>query len=350
MWARHRTILLALTALVAVGIAVVLAVWSGTDESPTDSTSAKVQLRLGYRPRVLADATPPVLNEFIAGGAAVDVELVSVSTPQDGLVKLRSGEIDALAGLPLEVVFQQLTGDAPPPFVAYAFSVDVAGDGWVSIIARQGSGVSSLAEAGGHTMAVTPTPQGEYLGREILKAAGVPEDQIRITTFNPQNPLIGFRAGEHDLLLIAEPAISMLEAEGHQVVAAGPVSTYVFDGQPVPLTASVISREFVERHPEATEAFIGAVLNAAKFIRESPDKARPLFGQEVYGGLSEDLRARFRFSVIAPADEAIRPSVELFARRLERDGVLSHPINVGPLFRPFKAFDRSDDPGRADGP
>lgn len=300
----------------------------------TRSRGGQVVLKLGYRPRTLADPTPAVIKELFPP-ASLKIELVPVSTVADGFVKLSTGEIDGFAGVPLEAIFQQIANpQLKTPFYAYALSVDRSGDEWVSMVARKGSGIQKLSDAAGKVVACAPTDQAEYLTRQILLANGVPADQIKIVRHNPQNPLLGFRSGEYDMILTAEPIISLALAEGASIVARGPISKYLFSGADVPVAASILTESFSKAHPDALKTLGDLVLNATALMRKTPEKTREIFGRPEYGGLSPEIRARFAFAIMVRADSSTTASLKLFADRLSRDGVLKNPVDVARLFPP----------------
>jgi ABC-type nitrate/sulfonate/bicarbonate transport system substrate-binding protein len=304
----------------------------GTNQNAQPS---KPVIRLGYRLRILGDATPPVVKEMFPNQNEFSVELVPISNIPDGFTKLASNEIDGFAGVPLEALMQRVAGNVPvPPYYTYAFSVDRTGDDWVAMIARKDSGIKDLKDAAGKIALSAPTDQGQWLVTEILAAAGVPRDQIKVVRHNPQNPLLQFETKEASLILTAEPVISQALAKGHYVISKGPISQYLFDGREVAVSGSVMSREFASKHPEAVKAFTDIVFKAADMTRSEPQKVRDLFEQEKYGGLPPEVRSRFAFAIMARPNAQLRASMQDFAERLRRDGVLKEPADVSKLVRP----------------
>jgi len=306
-------------------------------DTPAPSTVPSAQslavIRLGYRSKVLGDPTPPALATLAADPERpFRVELVPLSTPADGFNKLASGEVDAVAAMPLEAVFQQLSAGGEPKFFAYAFSVDRAGDEWVSIVARKGSGIEKLADAAGKTAVVAPTDQAEWLMRQMLLKAGVPENQIKIVRHGPQTPLLGFKSGEHDLILTAEPVISLALADGGSIIERGPISRLLFNGADVPVTASLLSAKFVQEHPDAARAFQAEALKTASAMRATPERFRELFAAEAYGALPPQIRSRFSFAVVVAPTQSIRDGLTEFHARLIADGILKTPVRVERLF------------------
>src|ERR1035437_5567189 len=91
--------------------------------------SKSVTLRIGYRPQALADITPVIVKEANLTRPGLKIYLVAVSSPADGFIKFQNGEVDALAGMPLEAVFQQLGSTTTRrAFLAYGLQVDISGE------------------------------------------------------------------------------------------------------------------------------------------------------------------------------------------------------------------------------
>jgi ABC-type nitrate/sulfonate/bicarbonate transport system substrate-binding protein len=95
-----------------------------------------------------------------------------------------------------------------------------------------------------------------------------------------------------------------------------------------------MSREFAAKNPAAVNAFTEVVFKAADMTRSEPQKVRDLFAKEQYGGLSPEIRDRFAFAIMAKPNAQLKASMEDFANRLSRDGVLKEPADVSKLVRP----------------
>ena len=232
-------------------------------------------IRLGYRPKAFADVTPVIMKEAHIPTNGFHLELVPISSPPDGFTKLEAGEVDALAGMPLEIVFKHLNpGQSRRPFRAYALQNDQHGAGWVSLVGSKDAGIKNIGDLAGKTAASLPTDQAEYLLRSILRAAGVPPDQIRTARYNVATALVGLRTGEHAAIFGLEPAISQALSEGNTVLVKGPISHFLFNDRPVPVSASLVADDLAERNPEALAAFRSVVRNAMSRVKEEPDRVR----------------------------------------------------------------------------
>jgi len=294
-----------------------------------DSASAIV--RLGYRPTALSDISPVVLGELMKERTTFDLRLVPLSSPKDGFDKFHAGEIDAIAGMPLEGVFQQIVESSDPGFRAYGYQVDLPNNTWLSIIASKGSGIRSLADGKGKVMASLPTDQARYLIRRILVSNGYRDQEIKITVYNPSTPLVQLNSGEHAMMFALEPAIARARVAGHLVVEGGPVSKFLFNGRPTPLSASVLSTRFIEGHPAIADDFRKLVQRALDYQKANPEAVRSLFSKPQYGGLAAtEIAALSMSTTVAPSAEILATMRE-FAKQLADNGVLKKTIDPGIL-------------------
>ena len=326
MYTKRRGVLFSLGA-----IAIIALVSIACTSSPP--ASAVSTLRLAYRPLALADVTPVILKESgRTSSDGVRVELVPVPSPQIALQRFDAGEVDAIAGLTMEAVLQRIADQKDPGFLAFYFQVDVPGEGWVSLVANRRLGTVSVKDLGGKTVASLPTDQARWLVRRILLSAGVPSDQIKISDYNPSAPLLGLESGEHDALFGLEPAISRASAQGHSVIARGPVSQYLYNGQPVPLSASVIRKSFIREHPEAYKAFLELYRGALDLQKAKPDEVRTFFSKGDYGALDENVRKSLAFSnLVEPTAPGVVDTLKRFVADLRQAGVLKTDIDVTTL-------------------
>ncbi len=304
-----------------------------TSQSSSPSTQpAAVTLKLAYRPRALTDITGVVLAETNKTGTNIKIELVPVATAQEGFARLNAGEADAFAGATFEGVLAQMSTSPTFPFRAYAVSVDQKGEGWVAIVASKASGVTRIADLSDKTVASLPTDQANWLLRRILAKAGVKVDPAKVVRYSPTNPIAGLRSGEHAAIFGPEPGNAMALAEGGVLLARGPISELLYDGQPVPLTLSLISVDFVTKHPEAYAEFSRMIDDSLALIKEKPDQVRGYFSQEKYGGLPPDVLKLLQFPDMRRPSPKIIAVSNSFVDDLVTDGLLKQKIDLQPLF------------------
>jgi ABC-type nitrate/sulfonate/bicarbonate transport system substrate-binding protein len=321
-------------AAVVLVISGLLVTWrAGFRKEQGSSERVLTQLQLGYRPKALADVTPVIIQEARLGRENLKVELVAVSSPADGFNKLQNGECDALAGMPMEAIFRQMTPPGPKrKFRAYYLQVDMNQEGWVSLVVRKDSGLLAVKDLAGRTTATLATDQAEYLLRRILVAAGVPPEQVRTVRYNPSTPLLGLRNREHDAIFGLEPAISEALAEGHGLLWRGPVSHFLFNDRPIPVSGSLIAEDFVASHPRAVAEFVSIVDDAVALAQKETGRVRAYFSKPDYGDMKPAVTQRLFLPVMAKPSDSLKEVTDQYMNELVRDGLLKEKIDLGPLF------------------
>jgi ABC-type nitrate/sulfonate/bicarbonate transport system substrate-binding protein len=290
-----------------------------------------VTLRIAYRPKALADITPVIIKEMNMQRPGLHVELVPVPTPTAAVQQLAAGQVDAIAGLTLAAVLEFLSNDEIK-IMAYYHQLDVSGEGWVSIVGNRILGIKSLTDLAAKPVASLPTDQARWLLRRILRAAGIPEDQIDIVNYNPLTPLAGLEAKEHAAIFGLEPAIAEAISRGNVILASGPISHYLYDNQPVIVSASVITSKFVQDQPVAFKQFQELIDEAVVLSHRHPDRVRTLFTKREYGELPAAVASRLYLPVMAKPSATGRSTAEKFVDDLVQSGLLTTRVNIDPLF------------------
>ena len=298
----------------------------------TSSTETPL-LRVGYRPAALADVTPVIIKEAGIKSSAFALGTTPLSSPGDAFSKFMVGEVDVIAGIPLETILKQLQ-DGPPKraFHAYYLQVDVNGEGWVSLLCSKTSGVRTISDLAGREVGSLPTDQARYLLRRILLAGGVPAASIRITSYNPAAPLLGIRSGEQAAIFGLEPALSRASIEGHYILAKGPVSHYLFDDQPVPVSASLIADDLTAKNPKIESALLDVVDRALRFAKENPIRARGFFTLPANGGLDPAAARNLFFPVMQKPNLALKTTTKRLVADLVKDHLIKPTVTIGRLF------------------
>jgi ABC-type nitrate/sulfonate/bicarbonate transport system substrate-binding protein len=301
----------------------------GPADPGTVTPSSVTEIRVAHRPKALADPTVQVMAEGLVSDPSIRIKQVPVASPGDALAKLRAGEVDVVAGIPLEPVFAQFEGGSVP-LRAYLMQVDVPGNPWSAMVGSNKLGVTKLSDLSGKTVATLPTSQAQYLLKRVLAAAGV--KNARIVTYNPTTPLLGLRSGEYGAIWALDPARSLAVQEGNTVIGAGLTSELLYQGKPFPLTASMASTAFIEKEPEAYAKYLELVRKAQSYVKANPDKVRQLFKTAAYGGYPDAAIKLFSFPEMRSPDAEIKQVTNLFITELVRDGQLKQRIDIAPLF------------------
>lgn len=326
-WTLKKTVIVVVCVGFVVGLAFYF--WPRDDRKPSTPT-----LRIAYRQNTMGDPTPVILAETAASGRRVRIELVPASSPTDALNKLETREADAAAGLPLDVYFSNLAAgdDKTPTYRAYQISAETAGSDWLGIAVVGSVPVDTVKDLAGKPVGILPVRQARYYIERILTAAGVPQDQVVLQEFNPLTAATGLRTGRYVAIYGPQPLMSIVVSEGGRVLAAGPTSTYLYDGKPLPAIASVISTEFTETHPDAYAEFLQMMKTARELTKSDPNSVRAFYSKPAYGGLHEDVYPHLSFPDLREPDDELRSVAEMMMNDFIRDGLLPRPIDLSALF------------------
>lgn len=303
---------------------------NGANPTKTETKSVPV-LRLAYRPKVLSDITPVIIKEANISRPGVKIELVAVSSPQDAFQKFSAGEVDAIAGAPLEPIFQNLA-DKASTFQGYYLQVDKGGEGWTAFIGSKKANITKMSDLAGKPVASVPVNQTQHLLKKIMIASGIPEAQVKVTSFNPATPLVGLESGEYVAMFCIDPISALAQKEGHNVLAKGPISHYLYQDRPLPVAASIISKKFVEANAEAYKDFLSIMDEAVNVAQKEPEKVHSFFEKAEYGGLSPEVSKLLSTPVMVKPDPSLKAITQEFVNDLVKDGVLKTQVDVSPLF------------------
>lgn len=176
-----------------------------------------------------------------------------------------------------------------------ALSANVKSDGDVRIISnatnagavflkRKDSGIESLADLAGKKIAVPQIGNTQHLCLlNILSAQGLKDlaagGNVMISASSNADILNLIDNGSVDAALVPEPWGTMIENNGNAEILLD--YNQVFLEGDYPTAVVVVSRDFLEAHPELVEDFLEAHEEATLYINENPEEARAIVNQEI---------------------------------------------------------------------
>ncbi|WP_182905804.1 ABC transporter substrate-binding protein [Microbispora sp. H13382] len=162
-----------------------------------------------------------------------------------------------------------------------AFVLDVAGDN-EALVARDGAGVSSVADLRGKKVATPFASTSHYSLLAALDKAGVPESAVTLVDLEPQDILASWTRGDIDAAYVWLPTLEEIKKTGRTLISSRELATA---GKPT-LDLGVVSTAFVQAHPDAVDAWRKAEARALDLISSDPDAAAQAVGAEL--NLSKD--------------------------------------------------------------
>jgi sulfonate transport system substrate-binding protein len=120
-------------------------------------------------------------------------------------------------------------GNTPPIFgaaastrfraVAALKTTDTNGD---SIVVPKGSPITDIRQLEGKRLAVAQGSSAHGFTLNVLKAAGLTVDRVKLANMDPAAAQAAFSAGKVDAWAIWQPQVSLAEAKGARSIASGP--------------------------------------------------------------------------------------------------------------------------------
>ncbi|MCG8347633.1 MAG: aliphatic sulfonate ABC transporter substrate-binding protein [Chloroflexales bacterium] len=251
-------------------------------DTPTTDTdmAAPDQVTIGIQTSTSTDIIAK--NQGLAEEAlGIPVEWVEFPSGNDAILGLGSGSVD-----------MALVGSAP---TASGLSTGVDGEvAWIfgllgegeALVAQGDSGIASLEDLSGKTVAVPFGSTTHYNMLQALGLANLTLDDVELLDMDPTQMVAAFERGDIDAGWIWYPALdSMYDAGGVLVSDAGAMAEAGFPTSDV----LVVSREFGATYPDIVARYVGALNKAVAFAEADLDAAAQVMVDE-FGLELEDAR------------------------------------------------------------
>ncbi|MFJ7685814.1 aliphatic sulfonate ABC transporter substrate-binding protein [Peribacillus butanolivorans] len=183
------------------------------------------------------------------------------------------------AGPPMFAAFNSGSIDVaymgnPPAIIAMAenlpvsvIAVEVDSSNGEGLVVNEKSGINKLEDIKGKKISVLRGSSAEYAMMQALKKVGLTEKDLTIINLDITTIIPAFEKGDVDGVWVWDPWVSKLVTAGGKVI--------VRDAD-VGVGASGVwmaRNEWVEKNPEAVEAFLKSLADANKIIGEDKEKS-----------------------------------------------------------------------------
>lgn len=243
-----------------------------------------------------ADASPG------AGDAGPDVLRIGYQLiPNGDLVVKHEGWLEeALPGTDVQWIRFDSGGDVNTAVVAGSVDIGLAGSSpvtrglsapldidyrvlWVhdvigdaeSLVAREGSGVTSVADLKGRKVATPFASTAHYSLTAALEEAGLAPDDVTLVDLQPADILAAWTRGDVDAAYVWEPTLSEL---GGTVLTT---STEVAQGGHPTYDLGVVTSAFADAHPDAVDAWLQAQDRAVALLQDDEAAAADAIAAEL---------------------------------------------------------------------
>jgi taurine transport system substrate-binding protein len=168
-----------------------------------------------------------------------------------------------------------------------------------ALIARNGSGIHTLADLKGKRLAAAPVSTDHFMLLSTLKREGIKPDEATVLAIPQPEIVAGWQRGDIDAAFVWDPALGALLKSGKQILSAKQAA----DRGAVTFTALVATDDLVKNDAEFVQQFVKIV---DKYYRDYA--AHP----ERWTADSENVKALAKFIGAKPQDVAGRLKVSTY--------------------------------------
>ncbi|QRY63128.1 ABC transporter substrate-binding protein [Gordonia sp. PDNC005] len=182
-----------------------------------------------------------------------------------------------------------------------AFVLDVAGDN-EALVARNGSGINSVADLKGKRVATAFASTAHYSLLAALRQANVDPASVDLIDLQPQASLAAWQRGDIDAVYTWLPTLDELRKDGKTLITSREIATA---GKPT-LDLAVVSGSFAKDHPDVVDTWRKVQARALRLIHSDPAAAAKAIAAQL-GTTEEDAAAQLKQGTYLTPEEIASP-------------------------------------------
>ena len=251
-----------------------------TSDAPDAATAGATpsEFRIGYQVSANAELLTKSLGLMEDKYPDVNIRWLSFDSGRDVNTAMATGDIDVglVGSVPVSTgIAQDL------PYQVY-FIHSVIGDN-EALAVTQASGIESMADLTGKTIAVPFGSTTHFSLLSALKQEGIETTDLQVLDMQPQDMLAAWQRGDIDGGFVWHPTLSrMLDSEGQVLVSAKQLAETGI----VTADLGVVNTDFAAQYPEFLTGYVTALDEAVQFYRDDPKAASEAIATEI--GLSPE--------------------------------------------------------------
>ena len=157
-----------------------------------------------------------------------------------------------------------------------AWVLDVAGDN-EALVARNGSGITTLADLRGKKVATPFASTSHYSLLAALAQNNIPESSVKLLDLQPPDIQAAWTRGDIDAAYTWLPSLAEIQKTGTTLITSKQLAA---DGKPT-LDLGVTSTKLATEHPEVVAAWRRAEATALNTIKNDPAAASTAVGRQL---------------------------------------------------------------------
>lgn len=229
------------------------------------------------------------------------------------LEALNAGSIDASTGGATNI-FTALASGAQ--FYVIGIEASHFSEG---IVVSAKSGIKTIADLKGKTIAVNKAGTGEYLAHKALDAAGLKGSDATLKFLPPTDGLAAFQTGAVDAIAAWDQFyITAQQSPGARVITTGE------DLHSTNVLFAFVAKKYADAHPEAVKALIKDLQTTAQEARKSPKLVTDLYKSLGAGSNITDQVAKWPTLEFVPVNDATIALLQEHQQFLVKAGIIAN--------------------------
>jgi len=260
---------------------------------------------------------------------AVEYETVPVSSSNQIVDAVVAGNLDCFIGasaVPVLAVELQ----SPGKLKVFAVSEITHQKPFDALLVKEDSTIEALSDLLGKRIGVFPGSTATNLLKKYLTDKGVDVSAITFVPMPPAEHLAALTNGSVDAIYAYEPTIAIaLSGSGVRQLHG---SVYAEMLSPNPISVSVVSTEFLQKHPETAAKVIRVLQRAMNYMKQQDRETRRILVKRMK--LPQDAANRCVFLYMLGHDQIDSTLFQRFADMLTDLGELKSHVTVDKLIYP----------------
>lgn len=286
--------------------------------------SEKAQtVRIGYLNIVTSLPLFLAEEKGFLGQEGIEYETVPVSSSNQIVEDIIAGNLDCFVGASAVPVLQAEL-QSPGKLKIFSVSEITPQKPFDALLVKEGSPIKGLSDLSGKRIGVFPGSTATSLLKKYLTDKGVDVSAITFVPMSPEEHLTALLQGQVDVIFAYEPTIAIALSGGGVKQIHG--SVYAQMLSPNPISVSVVSTAFLQKHPETAIKVIRALEKAMNYMKQQDKEARQLLVERMK--LSDDAANRCVFLYMLGHEKIDSALLQRFADMLTALGELEGNVKV----------------------
>lgn len=251
---------------------------NGTQAKESKEIPGKIVL--GYQASPNGELVAKALGLLEKKYPDIKVEWVKFEAGRDVNSAIASGSIDfGLVGTPPASIG---IASKLPYKIYYLHDVIEESE---ALVVKEDSGITSLKDLKGKTIATTFSSTSHFSLLGALKAEGIDpvEENIKLLDMQPPDIFAAWQRGDIDGAYIWQPMQSKLIGDSGKVIIN---SGELAEKGVITAEVGIVRQDFAEKYPDIVKGYISVLDESVKYYHKNPEKAAELLSKEL--GLSPE--------------------------------------------------------------